>query len=37
LESQVVEKDFGEYLIDVEEIIKKLISIVKTAQMNLNK
>jgi hypothetical protein len=27
LESQVVEKDFGEYLIDVEEIIKKLISI----------
>jgi len=27
LESQVVEKDFGEYFFDVEGIIKKLISI----------
>ncbi len=36
-ESQVVEKDFSEYLTDVEEIIRILTSIVKTAQINLNK
>jgi len=34
-ESQLVNKDFGEYLLDVEELIKILTSIVKTSQLKL--
>jgi len=33
--SQLVNKNFNEYLIDIEEIIKILTSIIKTSQDNL--
>ena len=36
-ESQFVRNDFSEYLVDIEEIIKILTSIVKTSQLNLKK
>ena len=36
-ESQFVKKDFKEYLVDIEEIIRILTSIVKTSQLNLKK
>lgn len=36
-ESQFVKNDFEEHLIDIEEIIKILTSIVKTSQSNLKK
>ena len=36
-ESQFVKNDFSKYLIDIEEIIKILTSIVKTSPLNLKK